>query len=295
MPLASLFLDSQRRLRNGWWIVAFVALLVLSRPLYRPVKHGLEALGLPELALEPVAFLFVLGVTWVCLRLRREPLASVGFQLDRRWLKQLAAGTALGAAAILTVAAAIAALGGVTFELDPARSADALVRGAYVFLCVALLEETLLRGFVFQRLVAGTGFWVAQGILAVVFAAGHWGNPGMEGTTFVVATLSLVSGGLLLGLAYQRTGRLALPIGLHLGWNWAQGAVLGFGVSGHAQAGWWRPVLGDQPEWLTGGAFGPEASVLAVVVDLILVVLLWGGEPVEARAISAPASPAGSR
>ncbi len=290
--LAPLLFDSERRLRNGWWILVFVTLIGLTRVVYRPLRHGLQDLGVPELGLEPLAFLFVLGVTWVCTRLRREPLASVGFVLDRLWLAQLAAGTAIGVAAILTISAMIWALGGMTLELDPARSASTLVRGAYVFLCVALLEETLVRGFVFQRLLAGTGFWVTQLLLALLFAAGHWGNPGMEGATMVVATISLAAGAVLFGLAYLRTRSLALPIGLHLGWNWSQGHLLGFGVSGHDQAGWWRPIFTDQPEWLTGGAFGPEASVLALVVDLLVIALLWRWRGVAPRQVTAaPPSP----
>jgi uncharacterized protein len=114
-----------------------------------------------------------------------------------------------------------------------------------------------------------------QVLLALVFAVGHWGNPGMEGATMVLASISLGVGAILFGLAYLRTGSLALPIGMHLGWNWSQGNLLGFGVSGVDQAGWWRPVFTGQPEWLTGGAFGPEASVLALVVDLIVLAVLW--------------------
>jgi membrane protease YdiL (CAAX protease family) len=272
--LASLLFDSHRRLRNGWWILVFVLLVAVSRLAYRPLHHGLLALGVPALWLEAQPFLFVLGVTWVCTRLRGEPLASGGFVLDRRWLAQLAAGVAIGVGSILVISAAIAAVGGVSFALDPARSAGTLLRAAYVFLCVALFEETLVRGFVFQRLLAGAGFWPAQLVLALLFAAGHWDNPGMEGATLAVATLSMVTGAFLFGLAYVRTRGLALPVGLHLGWNWCQG-LLGFGVSGLAQAGWWRPSFGDRPEWVSGGAFGPEASVLALVADLAVIVLLW--------------------
>ena len=91
----------------------------------------------------------------------------------------------------------------------------------------------------------------------------------------VVATISLAVGAVLFGLAYLRTRSLALPIGLHLGWNWSQGHLLGLGVSGHDQAGWWRPVFTGQPEWLTGGAFGPEASIFSPLVSLLMIVLLW--------------------
>lgn len=129
-----------------------------------------------------------------------------------------------------------------------------------MFVCAALLEELLFRGFVFQRLIDGIGTGGAQALMAVLFAVGHWGNPGMEGATEFWATLDTILGALVLGFAYLRTSSLALPIGLHFGWNWAQGAVLGFDVSGFNQAGWLAPTILGKPQWLTGGAFGPEAS-----------------------------------
>ena len=101
------------------------------------------------------------------------------------------------------------------------------------------------------------------------------GQDGMEGATLAWATLDTALGAILLGLAYLRSGSLALPIGIHFGWNWVQGSVLGFDVSGFGQAGWLSPELLGKPQWLSGGAFGPEASVFAVVVDTAAIALLW--------------------
>jgi hypothetical protein len=97
----------------------------------------------------------------------------------------------------------------------------------------------------------------------------------MTGATAFWASLDLALGAILLGLAWLRTRSLALPIGLHLTWNWAQGSLLGFGVTGIDQQGWWQPVFTGRPQWLTGGEFGPEASVVAVCVDAVAIVLLW--------------------
>jgi membrane protease YdiL (CAAX protease family) len=269
------FLDSNERLRNGWWILIFIALMVASRFVYTPVSRALQNLGTPVDWLEPLRFGFLLLVTWICVRLRKEPLSSIGFVLDARWARELGAGSFFGIASALLVVAMIWAVGGVRIELDPARSFATLAYGAYVFLFVALFEETLFRGFVFQRLVAGAGAWVALIVLGLLFASSHWGNPDMHGATLVWATIELFLGAVLLGLAYLRTRSLALPIGIHLGWNWALGSLLGFGVSGFEQAGWFRPLLQDLPEWMTGGRFGPEASVFAVVVDGVLIAVLW--------------------
>lgn len=273
--MRAIFFGAGGRLRNGWWMLAFIGFVALTRVAYGPVTRGIKQLGVAEAWLEPAAFLFLLLATWACTRLRREPLSSIGFRLDRRWWRESALGLALGIGSMLAVVGLIWAIGGVRFELDPARSVANLGYGLYFFLFVALFEETLFRGFLFQRLVDGAGIWVAQATLALLFALGHWDNPGMQGLTKGVATLELAVAALLLGLTYLRTRSLALPVGLHLGWNWAQGHVLGFGVSGFEQVGWLQPVLQDRPEWLTGGAFGPEASVFALVVDLALLGLLW--------------------
>lgn len=184
-------------------------------------------------------------------------------------------GASVGLAAILVITALIHAAGGVHLALDPARSAGALASAAWVFVCVALFEETLFRGFVFQRLVEGTGAWIAMLALALVFAIAHWGNPDMTGATRVWATIDTGLGAIVLGLGYLRTRSLAFPVGFHFAWNWTQGALFGFDVSGFEQAGWFKPVLLDRPAWVAGGGFGPVASVFAVVVDLALIAVLW--------------------
>lgn len=212
-----LFLDQAGRLRNGWWILVFAALMLASRGLYTPLSRALQQLGATPEWLDPLRFGLLLGVTFVCLRLRKQRLASVGFVLDRRWAREFGGGCALGLGSALLVTALIAAVGGLSLELDPARSVGLLLKGLYIFLFVALFEETLFRGFVFQRLLDGIGVWGAQIVLALLFASGHWGNPDMQGTTLAWASLDLFLGAVLFGLAYLRTRSLALPVGLHLG------------------------------------------------------------------------------
>ena len=288
--MKKLFFNDSQGLRNGWWILIFACLFLISRAAYTPLSHGLKSAGVSAQWLEPLRFTFVLLVTWVCTRLRREPLSSVGFRLDRRWWKESATGTLIGAASMLVIVGLIWMADGIRLQLDPLRSASALLYGLYLFTCVALFEETLFRGFLFQRMVDGVGVWAAQILVALLFAMGHWGNPGMSGATEVVATLDLGLGAVMLGLAWLRTGSLALPIGLHLGWNWMQGNVLGFGVSGFDYAGWFKPTFLDRPQWVTGGEFGPESSVFSVLVDVVVILLLWRwkGSPGRHATANAP-------
>jgi membrane protease YdiL (CAAX protease family) len=269
------FFDESGRLRNGWWALIFLACVLVTTRLYTPLSHGLQALGVAKDWLHPAPVAMVLIATWICTRLRREPLSSVGLRLDRRWAREFAWGSAIGLGGIALAAGLMLAIGGVRFELDPARSLGALTFGLYMFISVSFLEELLFRGFLFQRLVAGLGMWPAQLALAALFALAHWGNPGMEGAAKVWATIDIALAAITLGLAYLRTRSLALPIGLHLGWNWAQGHLLGFGVSGIGITGWLHPVFQGMPTWITGGKFGPEASLLGVIADLAMLAVIW--------------------
>jgi membrane protease YdiL (CAAX protease family) len=267
--------NKQGQLRNGWWILAFLAIFMASQLLYSPTSHWLQRHGATPAWLGPLPVFFVLLVTWAVLRLRRQPLSAVGLRLDGRWMRQALAGVAFGGAQMLVVTALICLVGGVRFGLDPAGGIATLAMGAWLFLWAALLEELLFRGFVFQRLLDGIGVVPAQLAMAALFAVAHWGNPGMDGATEVWASLDLALAAVLLGLAYVRTGSLALSVGMHFGWNWTQGSILGFDVSGMHQGGWLLPHLLDKPQWLTGGAFGPEASIFAVAVDLAAILVLW--------------------
>jgi len=281
--MKNIFYNDDRKIRNGWWIALFVGLIMLTQPIYKPIKQGLGGLGFTETWLEPVSFLLILLVTWICILIRKETLADVGFGINMRWFKALITGTLVGITMLLVTAGIIWMVGGVTFELDAERSLQGLSYGLYLFLIGALMEEILHRGFIFQRLINGLGLWWAQILMASLFALGHWGNPGMDGITQVFASLDLFLISLIFGLAYIKTLSLALPIGLHLGWNWAQGDILGFSVSGFEKTGWLKPIFHGKEQWLTGGDFGPEASIFSVLVSTVVLFILvrWKGNVVN--------------
>ena len=131
----------------------------------------------------------------------------------------------------------------------------------------ATFEEVIFRGFLF-RLVAGLGGnWTALGVTSALFGLAHIGNPG---ATWASSLAVAIEAGTLLGAAYAASRSLWLPIGIHAGWNFAEGPVFGMEVSGRAGAGGWLGGQLQGPAILTGGAFGPEASIVAVVVCLTL-------------------------
>ena len=128
-------------------------------------------------------------------------------------------------------------------------------------------EEIVFRGVVFRWLDERLGFAAALILSALLFGVMHIANPG---ATVWSSIAIAIEAGLLLGAAYKFSGTLWLPIGIHWAWNFTQGSIFGLQVSGGDP----RPSLFvpsvDGPAWLTGGDFGPEASVIAVVFGALL-------------------------
>lgn len=279
-----LLLDAEGHVRSGWKALAFFAavpalgfLLLTSLSLagFRGSTHG------PLWEVVPAGL--VLAVSWAATRLEQRPLASLGLALNGRWLLDLALGVAAGAALIALTALALRAMGGFTWTRNPQATGGALLAGAWLYLWVGVNEEAFFRGYPFQRLAAGLGPWGAQLLFAALFALVHWGNPGVRAAgplLKAVTSLNIALAAILLGLAYLRTRSLAAPIGLHWAWNWTQGSLLGFSVSGTGDSlAPLKPLRSARPEWLTGGAVGLEGSLACTVVCLAFIagLLLWKG------------------
>ena len=158
------------------------------------------------------------------------------------------------------------------FRADMSRSGGAgfsLFELAAVFVPAVLHEELLFRGYAFQRV------WVFHRRAALIggtllFAALHAGN---QAVTWL-ALFNILLGGILLSLAWERYRRLWFPIGLHFGWNFMSGPVLGYEVSGYVpDASLFRTTVSG-PIWLTGGAFGIEGSVLLTVLIVVAIIVM---------------------
>ena len=277
------------KLRNGWWVLAFIAVYLAVGFAYRFGVYLLVKDTIPDYLGLALGVGLILLVTWIVLRLRREPLSSVGLVMNGRWARDFGIGTGLGIAMIFITAGLVMVFADVSFSVNPEASITTVLYGLYFFLIVSLREELLFRGFIFQRVIDGLGVWGAQILFGLFFAAAHFGNPGMEGVTFAVATIVIALAAIFLGAAYIKTKSLALPIGIHLGWNWAQGYVLGFGVSGTEVDGVLEPSFGNAPVWLSGGTFGVEASVFAIAVVIGLTVFIWKWNLLEPEAGKAQA------
>lgn len=204
-----------------------------------------------------------------------------------------ARGAALGAGLFTVVIAAVAALGG--YRVEGTGSAATALALVGVMTAAAVTEELLFRGVLFRAVERRTGTWAALALTALPFGAMHLVNPG-AGVWGAVAIA--LEAGVMLGAAYAATRTLWLPIGIHIGWNVVASAVFGTEVSGNGTPQGLLDGATSGPVLLSGGAFGPEASLAAVLAGLALSAVLLrvahrrGRLVPRPRRTPAPAAPA---
>jgi uncharacterized protein len=196
--------------------------------------------------------------------------------LGLHWRKEaqwnLLTGTAIGAggAAILILAPVI--VRAARFESVPKTGFSILtaVFTLALLFCGAAGEEIAFRGFPLQFLIRGYGAWIAIPGIGILFGLLHGFNPGST----PLSMANTAGFGILFGVALMRSHDLWLPIGLHFGWN-ATLPFLGVDLSGFTiQVVGYRVVWKAGTLW-SGGAYGPEASILATVVLLMMFVVVW--------------------
>ena len=207
----------------------------------------------------------LLGYVLFVHRVERRRLSELALA---RCLPQLTAGLILGSVLFSSTVAVLAVCGAlrITGHAPP----TVLLRPLLMSISAGVLEELLFRGVLLRLLDAALGSWLALALSAGVFGVLHLIAPH---ASLSAAIAIMLEAGVLLGSAYFLTRRLWLPIGLHIGWNFTQGGVFGIAVSGHPSIGLLQAVLSG-PSWLTGGAFGAEASVVAIAICLMTALFL---------------------
>ena len=211
--------------------------------------HGLAQLLVRAL---PALLAYLLLVRLV----ERRPLTELA---PRRLLPDGAIGTAAGLLLFSAVVGVLYLLGSyhVTGTNPDAPWVPALLM---VGLGAGIGEEIICRGVLFRIVEEGLGSWWALVVSALFFGAAHIANPG---ATLWSSAAIAIEAGLLFGMIYHLTRSLPLCMGLHAAWNFAQGTIYGIPVSGTPADGWLVSTRSG-PDWLSGGVFGAEASVIAL-------------------------------
>lgn len=213
-----------------------------------------------------IAALMIGMYRWVVRRTEHRRAAEVA---SARAGSAVARGITIGTLVFAAVIGIIAVLGG--YRVDGWGSPAAAAGFLGLTAVVVASEELIFRGIVQRLLEERVGTWIALAVTAALFGAVHLVNP--HATLWGAFAVAIEAGGML-GAAYVATRSLWLPIGLHFGWNFAVGGVFGTEVTGNEASKGLLDGATSGSTLLTGGAFGPEGSIIAVLACTIITVAL---------------------
>lgn len=217
--------------------------------------------------------------------LDRRRFTDFGLKINRQWWLDFSFGLGLGAGLMAGIFLIELALGWITIEgfffTGNPESAflPSLLPPLLLFLAVGFYEELFSRGYQLTNLAEGLsgkllgqkgGILLAALLSSAVFGVLHASNPNAS----FFSTFNIAVAGIFLAAGYLLTGQLAIPIGLHITWNFFQGNVFGFPVSGaHFSSTSFIAIQQGGPRLWTGGAFGPEAGLLGLGAMLLGILL----------------------
>jgi len=247
--------------------ILFLTIIAVLISLLVPIFHLPQSI-LP-LVEESILFLgvvatFLLARLWI----ERRPFADLGLS-TRHLVRNLLLGFLLGFL-LQGATIGILALAGWYHITSLALTSAAIVlivQGLGIHLLVALLEEGVFRGIIFRLLERSLGSWIAIILSGLFFGLAHLQNPG---ATLFGALAVALEAGILLGAAYMLTRNLWLAVGIHWAWNFFEGPFFGTAVSGIESNAGNTLIVSTMsgPQIWTGGTFGPEAGVVALLACL---------------------------
>lgn len=254
MKPAQTRLAGRPRARAAVLVAGFAIVMLAANSTAASLENPFAALLIGPLLAVLVLWLYRFAV-------RRLEHREVGELAPRGAARMTLAGFGGGLLLAAITIAVLAAFGG--YEITGWGSLSGALSVIGMMCTIAVAEEVLFRGVIFRLVQGRWGSWMALGVSAVLFGLVHLVNPG---ATVWGAIAIAIEAGLMLGAAYAVTGSLWLPIGLHLGWNIALVGIFGTVSSGSEASGALVNASTSGPAWLSGGSFGPEASIVAMIV-----------------------------
>jgi len=195
-----------------------------------------------------------------------EPFVNLGYSLKGR-IKDIVAGNAVGAGLIGIGFFFLIFMGEITYEGFSFSTKD-FMNSVGLYILVAILEESVFRGYVLRNLMRSYNKYVALVISSLLFALLHVVNPNISWFSM----LDLFLAGIALGISYIYTKNLWFPIAFHFSWNFIQ-SHLGFNVSGQDFYSVIQTSFSSET-LLNGGAFGFEGSILSIIAEVLTILLV---------------------
>jgi len=277
MKPRTIFFDDTNRLRSGWRFlvfctVFFVSVLITGTggiALLQAIDPSVTEAGDNRITIVSGILLLAsaLFAGWFCGRfLERLPFRALGASFTEGWLRHLLLGILFGALTLVLAVAIGFAFGGLRFEwngVDTTALTRSLAVSFLIFAVGAASEEALFRGYMLQTFARSGLASVAIGLTAVFFGYVHKNND--NATT--ISIINTILAGVWFGIGYLKTRDLWFVFGMHLMWNWMQGAFFGIEVSGLTNlvsAPLLKEIDGG-PIWLTGETYGVEGGIVTTI------------------------------
>ncbi len=287
MNITEIFINEQKRLRSGWrFLIFLISFLFFGVLIGSAIKLILSKSGFDYdfgTALfisinSSVSFVFAVLLGWLCGKyLEQLPFRALGAWFTKNWLKDLVLGFLFGALTLAFAVLIAVSFGGLSFNFNQAQESSmisqTLIISLAVFIVGAAFEEAFFRGYILQTFARAHLAWLAIALTSLFFAAGHLGN---ANATYL-STVNTALAGIWFSVAYLKTRTLWLPFGLHLMWNWFQGAIFGIEVSGITSLTT-APLLRETdagPIWLTGESYGIEGGIACTAALIASTLLIW--------------------
>ncbi|MFF0116609.1 CPBP family intramembrane glutamic endopeptidase [Streptomyces prasinus] len=159
------------------------------------------------------------------------------------------------------------------YEINGLGSVSGAVGLVGFMAAASVTEELIFRGILFRIIEERTGTWIALTLTGLLFGLSHLLNP--DADLWGALAIAIEAGGML-AAAYAATRTLWVPIGLHFGWNFAAAGIFSTEVSGNNTPQGLLDTMTSGPTWVTGGDFGPEGSVYAVLFGVLVTIgFIW--------------------
>jgi len=293
--MAKVFKNSNNELRSGWKLACIMALYLgitlvlqivlgmvlgiifmqgtsienLNSSINNFIQHSSQGMFLAQV-IDMAGFLIALII--MLKAVDKKGFRDIGFTGIGSNFKDFGAGLLFGAVSFTAIFIVLYATKNISLQntLGSPKFSSYTFWGIGLFIIVGFKEELLSRGYSITALNQMKRPWLSVLLSSLMFSALHLLNPNVK----ALGLINIVFVGILFGYMFVKTNNIWMPIGYHITWNYFQGNVFGFPVSGNEAHGIYNiNVLKDNI--LTGGAFGPEAGILTTIVIAIGILIVW--------------------